>query len=46
MVLLGPAGGYGALPDREEKLRGRLQQLDDLGPEGLAREWDWIRGER
>ena len=38
MVLLGPAGGYGALPDREEKLRGRLQQLEELGPEGLARE--------
>ena len=36
MVLLGPAGGYGGLPDKDEKLRGRLKQLDDLGPEGMA----------
>jgi pimeloyl-ACP methyl ester carboxylesterase len=36
MVLLGPAGGYGGLPDREEKLSGRLEELDQLGPEGLA----------
>src|SRR3982751_696843 len=36
MVLLGPAGGYAALGEREEKLRGRLEELDQLGPEGLA----------
>ena len=36
MVLLGPAGGYAALSDREERLRGRLEELDKLGPEGLA----------
>ena len=36
MMLLGPAGGYAALADREEKLRGRLDDLDKLGPEGLA----------
>jgi pimeloyl-ACP methyl ester carboxylesterase len=36
MVLLGPAGGNGALPDREQKLRGRLEELERLGPEGLA----------
>jgi pimeloyl-ACP methyl ester carboxylesterase len=36
MVLLGPAGGYGALADKDERLRGRLEELDDLGPEGLA----------
>lgn len=36
MMLLGPAGGYGALADREEKLRGRLEDLDKLGAEGLA----------
>ena len=38
MVLLGPAGGWADLPDREERLRARLRQLDELGPEGLARE--------
>ena len=36
MILLGPAGGYALLADREEKLRGRLEELDRLGPEGLA----------
>jgi pimeloyl-ACP methyl ester carboxylesterase len=36
MLLLGPAGGYASLPDREEKLRGRLEELDRLGPDGLA----------
>ena len=36
MVLLGPAGGYGDLADREAKLAERLRQLDELGPEGLA----------
>ena len=36
MVLLGPAGGYAMLADREEKLRSRLEELDRLGPEGLA----------
>jgi len=38
MVLLGPAAGYGDLPDKDQKLRGRLQQLEALGPEGMARE--------
>ena len=38
MVLLGPAGGYGLLPpeERERRRRERLQQLEDLGPEGMA----------
>jgi pimeloyl-ACP methyl ester carboxylesterase len=36
MVLLGPAGGYAALADREERLRGRLEELEKLGPDGLA----------
>jgi len=36
MILLGPAGGYAALADREERLRGRLEELDKLGPDGLA----------
>src|SRR5439155_6369272 len=36
MLLLGPAGGYGDLADREAKLAERLRQLDELGPEGLA----------
>ena len=38
MLLLGPAGGYGAdaPQEREEKLRSRLQQLEELGPDGLA----------
>src|SRR6266850_953460 len=36
MVLLGPAGGYGALADKDERLRGRLEELERLGPEGLA----------
>src|SRR5207245_3814083 len=36
MVLLGPAGGYAGLPDKDQKLRGRLEELDRLGPEGLA----------
>jgi pimeloyl-ACP methyl ester carboxylesterase len=38
MVLLGPAGGWGAASpaEREEKLHARLKQLDELGPEGLA----------
>ena len=38
MVLLGPAAGYGDLPDKDHKLRGRLEQLEKLGPEGMARE--------
>jgi pimeloyl-ACP methyl ester carboxylesterase len=40
MVLLGPAAGYGAMPleERGAKLRGRLEQLEKLGPEGMARE--------
>jgi len=38
MLLLGPAGGYGDWPaaEREAKLAERLQQLEELGPEGLA----------
>lgn len=36
LVLLGPAGGYADLPDREAKLAERLRQLDELGPAGLA----------
>ena len=36
MVLLGPAGGYASLADREERLRGRLEELKKLGPDGLA----------
>ena len=36
MVLLGPAGGYGGLPDKDQKLRGRLDELDRIGPDGLA----------
>jgi len=36
MLLLGPAGGYADLPEREAKLAERLRQLDELGPEGLA----------
>jgi pimeloyl-ACP methyl ester carboxylesterase len=36
MLLLGPAGGYASLADREERLRARLEELDKLGPEGLA----------
>jgi pimeloyl-ACP methyl ester carboxylesterase len=36
MLLLGPAGGYGDLADREAKLAERLRQLDELGPGGLA----------
>jgi pimeloyl-ACP methyl ester carboxylesterase len=38
MLLLGPAGGYGELPEpeREAKLAERLRQLDELGPEGMA----------
>src|SRR3954463_6156670 len=36
LLLLGPAGGYGDLADREAKLAERLRQLDELGPEGLA----------
>src|SRR5205814_3747129 len=36
MVLLGPAGGYAMLADREERLRGRLEELEELGPDGLA----------
>src|SRR2546422_908688 len=35
MVLLGPAGGYGSLADREARVRGRLEELERLGPEGL-----------
>src|SRR3954464_3574746 len=31
MILLGPAGGYASLPDREERLLGRLAELDELG---------------
>jgi pimeloyl-ACP methyl ester carboxylesterase len=38
MVLLGPAAGYGDLADKDHKLRGRLEQLEKLGPEGMARE--------
>src|SRR6267378_7119554 len=30
MLLLGPAGGYGGLADKDEKLRGRLEELDRL----------------
>ena len=36
VILLAPAGGYASLADREERLRGRLEELDKLGPEGLA----------
>jgi pimeloyl-ACP methyl ester carboxylesterase len=38
MILLGPAGGWGGAPpaEREEKLRARLRQLEELGPQGLA----------
>ena len=38
MMLISPAAGYAnaAPTDREEKLRSRIQQLDELGPEGLA----------
>src|SRR5207249_9905358 len=38
MLLLGPAGGYGELPDAERQvmLAGRLAQLVEVGPEGLA----------
>ena len=36
MILLGPAGGYASLPDREQRLHARLEELDQLGPEGLA----------
>lgn len=38
MLLLGPAGGYGNFSpsERDEKLAGRLRQLDELGPEGMA----------
>lgn len=36
LVLLGPAGGYADLPDREAMLAARLRQLDELGPAGLA----------
>ncbi len=38
MLLLGPAGGYGnfSSSERDEKLAGRLRQLDELGPEGMA----------
>jgi len=36
MVLLGPAGGYDGLPDKDQKLRGRLDELDRIGPDGLA----------
>ena len=38
MILLGPAGGWGGAPpaEKEERLRLRLQQLEELGPEGLA----------
>ena len=36
MLLLGPAGGYASLADREERLRARLEELAELGPEGLA----------
>ena len=38
MILLGPAGGYGAWPpaERETKLAERLRQIDELGPAGMA----------
>jgi pimeloyl-ACP methyl ester carboxylesterase len=36
MVLLGPAGGFVDQPDKEQRLRGRLDELETLGPEGLA----------
>lgn len=36
MILLGPAAGYRSLQDREERLRARLEELEKLGPEGLA----------
>ena len=39
LVLTGPAGGYGAAPaaDREEKLAARAKQMNELGPEGMAK---------
>ncbi len=39
LVLLSPAAGYGDAPaaEREDKLRTRLENLERLGPEGLAR---------
>jgi pimeloyl-ACP methyl ester carboxylesterase len=38
MILLGPAGGYGAMAaeKRDALLAERTRQLDELGPEGLA----------
>ena len=40
LVLLSPAGGYGAADpaEREAKLAGRLQRLARLGPQGLAQD--------
>jgi pimeloyl-ACP methyl ester carboxylesterase len=40
LVLLAPAAGYGDAPaaEREDKLNKRLQSLQRLGPEGMARE--------
>lgn len=40
LMLLSPAAGYGAATPavREDRLRSRLQLLDTLGPQGLARE--------
>jgi pimeloyl-ACP methyl ester carboxylesterase len=38
LLLISPAAGYGASPEREAKRDARLTMLRELGPEGLARE--------
>jgi pimeloyl-ACP methyl ester carboxylesterase len=38
LLLISPAAGYGASPERESKRDARLKMLAELGPEGLARE--------